>query len=91
MFNIMFNIVKPFNCWETTLKQNTSVFGTFFRTPVEARGYVAEAALWVKAWRHQGQLQALIETRVLVVSTDQLFKVLQGYANCPMTPKVENR
>ena len=52
------------------------------RTSVEARGDVAEAALWVKAWRHQGQLQALIESRALVVSTDLLFKVLQGYANC---------
>ena len=49
---------------------------------MEARGYVAEAALWVKAWRHQGQLQALIESRALVVSTELLFKVLQGYANC---------
>lgn len=52
------------------------------QTSVEARGYVAEAALWVKAWRHQGQLQALIESRALLVSTDLLFKVLQGYANC---------
>lgn len=52
------------------------------QTSVEARGYVAEAALWVKAWRHQGQLQALIESRALVVSTELLFKVLQGYANC---------
>eukprot|EP00434_Breviolum_minutum_P014915 symbB.v1.2.013148.t1/scaffold925.1/size151535/15 len=49
---------------------------------VDVKDYVAEAALWVKAWRHQGQLQSLVETRVLMVSTDNLFKVLQGFANC---------
>lgn len=55
------------------------------RTAIEARGYLAEAALWVMAWRHQGQLQALVESRTLMVSTDNLFKVLQGYANSSST------
>lgn len=51
------------------------------QTVLEAGEYVAEPALWVKAWRHQGQLQAVVEARALLVGTEDLFKVLQGYAN----------
>ena len=51
------------------------------QTVLEAGEYIAEPALWVKAWRHQGQLQAVVESRALLVGTEDLFKVLQGYAN----------
>jgi len=48
---------------------------------INTEEYLAEPALWVKAWRYQGHLQALIESRALLVSTDQLFQVCQDYAN----------
>lgn len=48
---------------------------------INTEEYLAEPALWVKSWRYQGQLQALIESRALLVSTDQLFQVCQDYAN----------
>lgn len=54
---------------------------TMAQTVLEAGEYIAEAALWVKAWRHQGQLQSMVESRALLVSTEDLFKVFQGYAN----------
>eukprot|EP00435_Cladocopium_sp_Y103_P070936 s138_g36.t1 len=35
---------------------------TMAQTVLEAGEYIAEAALWVKAWRHQGQLQSMVAT-----------------------------
>ncbi|CAK8997999.1 Potassium/sodium hyperpolarization-activated cyclic nucleotide-gated channel 4 (Hyperpolarization-activated cation channel 4) (HAC-4), partial [Durusdinium trenchii] len=51
------------------------------QTMIQAGEYCAEPALWVKAWRHQGQLQSVVESRALLVSTCELFKVLEHYAN----------
>lgn len=51
------------------------------QTVLEAEEYIAEAALWVKAWRHQGHLQSMVESRALLLSTEDLFKVFQAYAN----------
>lgn len=50
------------------------------QTIVECGEHLAEPALWVSSWRHQGQLQATLDARTVLVSTDQLFKVLQDYA-----------
>lgn len=48
---------------------------------LDAGEYLAEPALWVRGWRYQGQLQALVESRVLLISTEQFFQVCQDYAN----------
>lgn len=50
------------------------------QTIVECGEHLAEPALWVSSWRHQGQLPATLDARTVLVSTDQLFKVLQDYA-----------
>eukprot|EP00913_Durusdinium_trenchii_P011577 g10871.t1 len=51
------------------------------QTMLELGEYAAEPAVWVNTWRHQGHLQAMVQGRSLLVSTEDLFKVLQGYAN----------
>lgn len=44
------------------------------RALVDGGDYLAEPALWVKGWRYQGQLQALVDCRALSVSTAQLYQ-----------------
>ena len=41
--------------------------------------HIAEPALWVKSWRHQGKFRALIDSRLLLVSAEDLFSVLQEH------------
>ena len=48
------------------------------QTMLELGEYAAEPAVWVNTWRHQGHLQAMVQGRSLLVSTEDLFKVLQG-------------
>ncbi|CAK9014069.1 Potassium/sodium hyperpolarization-activated cyclic nucleotide-gated channel 3 [Durusdinium trenchii] len=61
------------------------------QTMLEVGEYVAEPAVWVNTWRHQGKLQAVVQARSLLVSTEDLFKVLQGYANALATTVVYAR
>lgn len=49
------------------------------QTMIEIGEYVAEPALWVKSWRYQGQLQAVVESRMLLVIPEELFSVLRHY------------
>ena len=48
--------------------------------------HLAEPALWVSSWRHQGQLQATLDARTVLVSTDQLFKVPPGCIGVILLP-----
>lgn len=49
------------------------------QTMIEIGEYVAEPALWVKSWRYQGQLQAVVESRMLLVIPEELYSVLRHY------------
>lgn len=51
------------------------------QTIIECGEHLAEPALWISSWRHQGHLQATLDARAVLVSTEQLFKVLQDYAS----------
>eukprot|EP00435_Cladocopium_sp_Y103_P063648 s485_g25.t1 len=46
---------------------------------LEIGEHIAEPALWVSSWRHQGKFQALLDSRVLLVSAEDLFSVLQEH------------
>ena len=46
---------------------------------VETGDHVAEPALWVKSWRHQGHLQAAAEGTALLLSAEGLFGVLKDH------------
>eukprot|EP00913_Durusdinium_trenchii_P020109 g18897.t1 len=50
-------------------------------TMLEAGEYIAEPALWVSGWRYQGHLQAVLESKALLVSTEQFYFVVRDYAN----------
>ena len=47
---------------------------------LELGEHIAEPALWVKSWRHQGKFQALLDSRLLLVSAEDLFSVLQEHS-----------
>ncbi|CAK9002366.1 unnamed protein product [Durusdinium trenchii] len=51
------------------------------QTMLEAGEYIAEPALWVSGWRYQGHLQAVLESKALLVSTEQFYFVVRDYAN----------
>lgn len=47
---------------------------------LELGEHIAEPALWVKSWRHRGKFQALLDSRLLLVSAEDLFSVLQEHS-----------
>lgn len=47
---------------------------------LEIGEHIAEPALWVKSWRYQGRFQSVLDnSQVLLVSTEDLFAVLQEH------------
>ena len=62
-------------------KTGASIDSMAHTQAVEVGEQIGEPALWVKSWRHQGQFQALTDnSRVLLVSTEDLFSLLQEYS-----------
>eukprot|EP00438_Fugacium_kawagutii_P003862 Skav231337 [mRNA] locus=scaffold2490:99230:100528:- [translate_table: standard] len=54
------------------------------QTIIESNDYLAEPALWIQTWQHQGQLKSMFEGRAVLVCSEQLFKVLLGsMVRCP--------
>ena len=52
---------------------------------IEAEDFVSEQALWIRGWKHQGRLEATVESRALLLSKEELKVVLQDYVEVLVT------
>ena len=52
---------------------------------IEAEDFVSEQALWIRGWKHQGRLEATVESRALLLSKEELKVVLQDYVEILVT------
>lgn len=52
---------------------------------IAAEDFVSEQALWIRGWKHQGRLEATVESRALLLSKEELKVVLQDYVEILVT------
>jgi hypothetical protein len=48
---------------------------------IAAEEFVSEQALWIRGWKHQGRLEATVESRAILLSKAEMRIVLQDYAD----------
>ncbi|CAE6941489.1 Wrn [Symbiodinium sp. CCMP2456] len=48
---------------------------------VSADDYLSEQALWIRGWKHQGRLAAIVESRALHLATVEVRSVLNDYSD----------
>lgn len=48
---------------------------------VAAEDYLSEQALWVRGWKHQGRLEASVESRALHLATTEMKVVLRDHSD----------
>jgi len=58
---------------------------------IAAEDFVSEQALWIRGWKHQGRLEATVESRALLLSKEELKVVLQDYVEILATTVVYAR
>jgi len=63
------------------LKGNAEKNSMAQTTALRSGEHIGEPALWVRSWRYQGRLVASVESRCLLVSAEDLFKVLQEHSD----------
>ncbi|CAK9031132.1 unnamed protein product [Durusdinium trenchii] len=58
---------------------------------ISAEDYCSEQSLWIRGWKHQGRLEASVESRALHLPTNEVFLVLQDHADSLATAVVYAR
>ena len=52
---------------------------------VAAEDFVSEQVLWIRGWKHQGRLEATVESRAILLGKVEMRIVLQDYADILVT------
>lgn len=58
---------------------------------VAAEEFVSEQALWIRGWKHQGRLEATVESRAILLAKVEMRVVLQDYADILATAVIYAR